>query len=240
MQVSVQRFPICALAAVGLLAPLLAFGQATVQNLSGTLSAQRSDGQVRLLSEKSEVKVGDVLSTERDSYALLRFSDGGQVTLRPNSQVRIDTYQYNENLPTRDNFAMSLLKGGLRSLTGLIGKRGNQNAYRMSTATATIGIRGTTFTAIYEPPGSPDSKDKGSLPPGVYVSVTDGRVAMIAGGIEQLLIAGQTGFSSSLNLAPRIVPPPPNLPQVAPPPAFSQTLKPSILNAGSSAECIIQ
>jgi hypothetical protein len=240
MQVSTHRMVLGALAALVVCAPLLAFGQATVQNLSGILSAQRSDGQVRLLSEKSEVKVGDVLSTERDTYALLRFSDGGQVTLRPNSQVRIDTYQYNENLPTRDSFAMSLLKGGLRSLTGLIGKRGNQNAYRMSTATATIGIRGTTFTAIYEPPGPPDSKGKGTLPPGVYVSVTDGRVAMIAGGIEQLLIAGQTGFSSNLNLAPRIVPPPPNLPRVAPPPSFSQTLKPSILNAGSSAECMVQ
>jgi len=238
MQVSAHRLVFAASAAL-LWLPSLAFGQATVQNLSGTLSAQRSDGQVRLLSEKSEVKVGDVLSTERDSYALLRFSDGGQVTLRPNSQVRIDTYQYNENLPTRDSFAMSLLKGGLRSLTGLIGKRGNQNAYRMSTATATIGIRGTTFTAIYEPPGPPDSKGKGALPPGVYVSVTDGRVAMIAGGIEQLLIAGQTGFSSNLNLPPRIVPPPPNLPRMAPPPAFSQA-KPSTLNGGSSAECIVQ
>jgi hypothetical protein len=240
MQVSAHRLVFGALAAAALWTPLHAFGQATVQNLSGTLSAQRSDGQVRLLSEKSEVKVGDVLSTERDSYALLRFSDGGQVTLRPSSQVRIDTYQYTENQPTRDGFAMSLLKGGLRSLTGLIGKRGNQNAYRMTTATATIGIRGTTFTAIYEPPGSPDSKGQGTLPPGVYVTVTDGRVAMISGDAEQLLIAGQTGFSSSLNLAPRIVPPPPNLPQVTPPPGFSQTLKPSILNAGSSAECIVQ
>jgi hypothetical protein len=238
MQRSVKPLSVVALAALGLLVPLLALAQATVQNLSGTLFAQRADGQVRLLAEKSEVKVGDVLSTERDSYALLSFSDGGQVTLRPSSQVSIDTYQYNPNLPTRDNFAMSLLKGGLRSLTGLIGKRGNQSAYRVSTATATIGIRGTTFTAIYEPPGPPQSK--GALPPGVYVSVTDGQVAMISGGIEQLLAAGQTGFSSSLNLAPRIVPPPPNLPRMAPPPNFGQTLKPSILNAGSNTECFVQ
>ena len=238
MQVSPLRHCLRAFAAAALWIPLLAFGQATVQNLSGTLFAQRPDGQVRLLAEKSEVRVGDVLNTERDSYALLRFSDGGQVTLRPNSQVRVDAYQYNENLPTRDSFAMSLLKGGLRSLTGLIGKRGNQNAYRVSAATATIGIRGTTFTAIYEPPGPPQSK--GALPPGVYVSVTDGRVAMISGGAEQLLIAGQTGFSSSLTLPPRIVPPPPNLPQVVPPPSFGQTLKPTTLNAGSSMECVIQ
>ncbi len=226
-----------ALAAAALSLPLAAFGQATVQNLSGTLYAQRADGQVRLLSEKSEVKVGDVLSTERDSYALLRFSDGGQVTMRPNSQVRIDNYQYTETAPARDGFAMSLLKGGLRSLTGLIGKRGNQNAYRMTTATATIGIRGTTFTAIHIPPG-PANKD--GPPPGVYVSVSDGRVAMISGGVEQLLAAGQTGFSAGLKLAPAIVPPPPNLPRITPPAGFGQALRPSILNAGGSTECIVQ
>jgi hypothetical protein len=36
-------------------------------------------------------------------------------------------------------------------LTGLIGKRGNQEAYRLQTATATIGIRGTQFIAELVP-----------------------------------------------------------------------------------------
>jgi FecR-like protein len=241
MQVSAPRL-IRAFAAAALLAPLLAFAQGTVQYLSGTLSAQKPDGSVRVLAEKSSVAVGEVITTQRDSYAQLRFSDGGQVTLRPETQVRIESYAYEEGRPDRDNFAMQLFKGGLRSLTGLIGKRSNnRNAYRMVTSTATIGIRGTDYTAIDVPaPPSGQKPPPGALPPGVYVTVVDGTIAFISGGVEQRVGVGQAAFSSNINLPPRLIPPPPNLPQVNPPPGFGQGLKPTSINAGSSMECIVQ
>jgi len=133
MQISASNL-LRGLAATALLAPLLAFAQGTVQYLSGTLSVQRPDGSVKVLAERSSVAVGDVITTQRDSYAQLRFSDGGQVTLRPETQVKIESYAYDEGRPDRDSFAMQLFKGGLRSLTGLIGKRNNnRNAYRMVT-----------------------------------------------------------------------------------------------------------
>lgn len=230
-----------ALAALVLLAPLLALAQGTVQYLSGTLSAQRPDGTVRVLAERSSISVGDVITTQRDSYAQLRFSDGGQVTLRPETQVRIETYAYDEGRPERDSFAMQLFKGGLRSLTGLIGKRGNnRNAYRMVTSTATIGIRGTDYTAIDIPPPPSGQTPPGSLAPGVYVTVADGAIAFISGGVEQLVGVGQAAFSSSFNQPPKLIPPPPNLPQVTPPPSFGQGLKPTSINAGQNMECVVQ
>src|SRR5213592_1799148 len=200
MQVSAPRLFVRALAAAALLAPLLAFAQATVQHLSGTLSVQRPDGSVGALAERSNVFVGDVISTERDSYAQLRFTDGGQVTLRPSTQVKIDAYGYDAGRPERDNFAMQLFKGGLRSLTGLIGKRtNNRNAYRMVTSTATIGIRGTDYSAIDIPAPLPgQSLPPASPPPGVYVTVADGQIAFIAGGVEQLVGVGQVAFSSNV------------------------------------------
>ena len=242
MQVSAPRLFARALAAAALLAPLLAFGQATVQNLSGTLSVQRPDGSMLALAERSSVFVGDVISTERDSYAQLRFTDGGQVTLRPNTQIKIETYTYEEGRPDRDSLAMQLFKGGLRSLTGLIGKRTtNRNAYRMVTSTATIGIRGTDYSAIDIPVPPPGRSAPTNLPPpGVYVTVADGQVAFISGGVEQLVGIGQVGFSSNINLPPTLVPPPPNLPQVSPPPSFGQALKPTSINAGLSMECVVQ
>jgi hypothetical protein len=242
MQVSAPRLFARALAAAALLAPLLAFGQGTVQHLSGTLSAQRPDGSVRALAERSSVSVGDVISTERDSYAQLRFTDGGQVTLRPNTQVRIETYSYEEGRPERDNFAVQLFKGGLRALTGLIGKRTtNRNAYRMVTSTATIGIRGTDYSAIDIPAPPPGQSAPPDLPPpGVYVSVADGQVAVVSGGVEQLVGIGQVAFSGNISLPPRLVPPPPNLPQVTPPPSFGQSFKPTSINAGANMECVVQ
>ena len=231
-----------ALAAIALLAPLLAFAQGTVQYLSGTASVQRTDGSVGVLAESSKVSVGDVVTTQRDTYAQLRFSDGGQVTLRPETQVKIEAYAYEEGRPERDNFAMQLFKGGLRSLTGLIGKRSNnRNAYRMVTSTATIGIRGTDYTAVQIAPPPPGQKPPpNSLAPGVYVTVAEGAIAFIAGGFEQLVGVGQAAFSSNLNLPPQLIPPPPNLPKVTPPPSFGQGFKSSAINAGSSMECVVQ
>jgi hypothetical protein len=242
MQVSALGFLLRTLAASALLAPLFALAQGTVQNLSGTLSVQRSDGSVRALAERSSVFAGDVISTERDSYAQLRFTDGGQVTLRPNTQIKIETYAYEEGRPDRDNFAMQLFKGGLRTLTGLIGKRTtNRGAYRMVTSTATIGIRGTDYSAIDIPAPPPGQNAPPNEPaPGVYVTVADGEIAFISGGVEQAVGVGQVAFSSNINLPPRLVPPPPNLPQVTPPPSFGQALKPTSINAGSSMECVVQ
>lgn len=241
MQISASNL-LRGLAATALFVPFFAFAQGTVQYLSGTLSVQRPDGSVKVLAERSSVAVGDVITTQRDSYAQLRFSDGGQVTLRPETQVKIESYAYDEGRPDRDSFAMQLFKGGLRSLTGLIGKRSNnRNAYRMVTSTATIGIRGTDYSAIDIPAPPPGQKPPaGSLAPGVYLSVADGAVVMTSGGTEQIFTAGQFGYSSNINQPPKIIPPPPNLPQVTPPPSFGQSLKPTSINAGSNMECVVQ
>ncbi len=118
----------------------------TVQQLAGTVSVQKADGSLRMLSRSSAVVKGDTLNTERDSYAQVHFSDGAIVTLKPNTRLRIEDYVFEQVEPIRDNSAFALLKGGLRMVTGLIGKRGNQDALRVGTVTATIGIRGTTFS----------------------------------------------------------------------------------------------
>jgi hypothetical protein len=220
------------LAAV-LLAPLLALAQGQVQHLSGTLHVQRADGSVRLLSEKSQVIQGDVVSTERDSYAQIKLTDGGQITLRPNTQIRIEGYQFSEQEPDKDNFVFALLKGGMRAVTGLIGKRANRDAYKLRTATATVGIRGTDFNAIEVPPNAP-----GQPAPGVYVVVSDGLVVLTSGGQELLGAAGQTMYASSPNVPPVIIPPPPNLPDIKPPQSFSSS-NPTTINGGQGNACAI-
>lgn len=221
------------LAAV-LLAPLLASAQGHVQHLSGTMYVQRSDGSIRLLSEKSRVQVGDVVSTERETYAQLKMTDGGRITLRPNSQIRIDGYQFSEAEPEKDNFVFALLKGGLRAVTGLIGKRVDRDAYRLRTATATVGIRGTDFNVIDVPPGT----GSGAPAPGVYVVVSDGLVVLTSGGAELLAAAGQVAYANDPGLPAVIVPLPPNLPEIDPPASFGSD-NPTTINGGQGNACTI-
>lgn len=117
---------------------------ARVQTATGVISVERPDGARQILAVGSEVRSGDVLRTERESTAGLRFTDGTQVTLRPNTRIALEGYNYDVETPAGDNFAMRLLKGGMRTVTGLLGKR-RPEAFAVRAITATVGIRGTDF-----------------------------------------------------------------------------------------------
>ena len=129
---------------------VLAQAAGTVIHLSGTLSVQRPDGSVRILSQKSEVLQGDTLTTQRDSYAQISFTDGSSMTMRPNTQMKIEQYTFVQDRPQEDSSFLRLVKGGLRTVTGLVGKRGNQDAYKIGTNTATIGIRGSSAITCHD------------------------------------------------------------------------------------------
>ena len=77
------------------------------------------DGGTRILAQKSEILLSDMLTTQKDSFAQINFTDGSSVTLRPNSTLRIEQYQFDKAKPEADNLSMRLLKGGLRVLDGL-------------------------------------------------------------------------------------------------------------------------
>jgi hypothetical protein len=122
----------------------------TVVQLSGPLMARKASGAVKILSLKSEVESGDTLVTEKNTYALVRFIDNSEITLKPSTTMKIDSYAFDNAKPDQDSANFSLVKGGLRSVTGLLGKR-NKEKFELKTPSATIGIRGTTFIADYIP-----------------------------------------------------------------------------------------
>src|SRR3989338_8684390 len=115
--------------------------------MSGSLVAKRADGTIKIMGAKADVLAGDVLGTAKDSYAQIQMNDGAKMTLRPNSNLKIVDYHFNKQDPQSDSAVFGLLKGGLRSVSGLVGKRGNPDAYKMQTKVATVGIRGTDFSA---------------------------------------------------------------------------------------------
>lgn len=179
-----------------------------VTHLSGTLSAKRADGTSKLLAVKSEVAEGDTLSTEAETYARVKFADGGEVVLRPGTQLKIASYAYNAAKPEGDNIVMSMFKGGLRAVTGLVGKRSREKV-SFETTTATIGIRGTHFGALLCQNDCGGVPTTGGTPPpnGLHVDVTNGAIVMTnpAGTVQ--INAGQFGFVPNANTPPMIVPP---------------------------------
>lgn len=103
-----------------------------VAALSDVVVAQASNGDSRVLSLRSAIREGDLISTSDRAYARIRFSDQSEILVSPNSLVRIDTMRSDETQPAQDGFASSLIKGGLRAVTGLLARRNPLN-YRLST-----------------------------------------------------------------------------------------------------------
>lgn len=217
-----MRKALVLLAALGLAFAAQAEQAGTVTHLSGTLSVKRADGAAKVLSVKSEVREGDVLTTESDTYARIKFADNSEVVLRPNSQLKIDSYRYNQAAPEKDNVLLSMLKGGLRAVTGLIGKR-NHDKVNFSTTTATIGIRGTHWGMLLCQNDCGGVPTTSGQPPanGLHVDVADGAIVVRNGAGQLQLSAGQFGFVAGPGTLPVLVPPQNGI-QVTMPSSISQ------------------
>lgn len=112
----------------------------------GGVKAVDADGVGRRLRRGAKVFSGDTINTASNGRAQVRFSDGSFVSLVPNTEFEIEDYAFGEEAEEERGF-FKLLKGGLRTLTGKIGKKFRKN-YKLATPVATIGIRGTWLRAV--------------------------------------------------------------------------------------------
>ncbi len=152
------------------LASAAALADGTLTHLSGAVSVQKADGSSATGNVGTRILTGDTVVTGARSYVRMEMTDGGEMVLRPESQLKLEAYAFNADRSGEDSLVMRMLKGGMRTVTGLISKRGNRDAYQLRTSTATIGIRGTQFDLrVCE-------GNCGALPNGTYVAVRFGAV----------------------------------------------------------------
>lgn len=124
-----------------------AAGVARVDFATGNVTALGADGRSRPLAKGAEIEVGETIATQQ-GRAQLRFADGAYMSLQPQTEFKVEEFKFAGKADGSENIVMNLLKGGMRTITGLIG-RTNRNAYRLKTDVATIGIRGTEYTVRY-------------------------------------------------------------------------------------------
>lgn len=103
---------------------------------------------VRNLRMGDTVNQGETIQTKPMSSVILRFEDGQVVALAANSAFKIDSYVFNRAEPTKSNVLMTLVVGGMRAATGLIGKAKPENV-NYKAGNATIGVRGTDITFMF-------------------------------------------------------------------------------------------
>lgn len=157
-------------------ASVLAAPVGSVLAVAGDVVAQRAGQEVRL-SLGAGLENGDVLQVGPASVLQVRFIDESIVSLRANSTFKIEDFRYTKNAAD-DRSIFGLVKGGMRTITGLIGKSNPKN-YAITGVTATIGIRGTHFTVVSCDTAAPcKNPDDTEVPAGLYGGVTDGRIAV--------------------------------------------------------------
>ncbi|MGB1109642.1 MAG: FecR domain-containing protein [Gammaproteobacteria bacterium] len=160
-----------------------------------------ADGNKRLLKRGDLLRSGDRVITQGSGYAQVRYRDGALMSIRPGTDFRIDEFHFEGRQDGQERSFFSVLKGGLRTITGLIGKKNKLN-YRVSTPIATIGIRGTHYgmrlcgasdclpaEALEGDGGAAQAAD-----PGLYVEVKQGATAVSNSAGEQVFGAGQNYY----------------------------------------------
>ena len=110
---------------------------------SATVNVVRGGERIRLVAGAT-VGAGDSVVTGADSYAQIRFSDDALVALKPDTEFRIERFNFAGRQDGSEAAVFRLVRGGFRTLTGQIGKL-NRDQYQLLTTQATIGIRGTHY-----------------------------------------------------------------------------------------------
>lgn len=184
-----------------------------VEYVSGQVQVTSSAGRPHSLRKGDVVNEGDTLTAAASSAAQIRMRDGGIVAVRPDTTMKFDSFKFSGKEDGSEEYFVSLFKGGFRAITGLIGRL-NKQTYRITTPTATIGIRGTDHETIVVAPGSPLAA---TVPPGTYNKVNKGETSVTNDYGTVFVLPNQMGYAASgrapelqpLNLNIFVVPPPP-------------------------------
>lgn len=193
---------------VALLATIAMMAPAHASTLQAAGVIVSSDGDTSLsrtgqitspAGRLQEVFAGDRLLTGSNGRISLRFSDGMQMNLGPASQLSIDDYLHNDQ---GDRGWFDLIRGSLRTVTGLIGKR-SAKSFRLKTPTAVIGVRGTDFSVVQRDchAGQCTSPTLGAM----EVTVASGAIDVANGSGQVRVKAGQTARIGNLGAKPVLV-----------------------------------
>ena len=125
---------------------------------------------------------GAAFTTGADGQVSIKFEDGQVAVIAPNSQFVATTYVFNKTKVADSNILLSLTRGGLRFVSGMIATT-NREKFAVRTNTATIGVRGSDGSIALGGDGS------------IIASTSAGAVTLTVGGVTVTIPVGATSFS---------------------------------------------
>lgn len=168
---------------------LTAVGRVTIVRGAASIEAVRN---TQLLS-------GDQIELGATSNAQIHLTDQTVIALRSDTTFRLTDYVFQVQEGGQRRAFFDLIKGGMRTVSGAIGKFPRQQDYRVTTPTSTIGIRGTHYKLAHTPDGT-------------YGGVTEGRISVtnrsgesVFGGDQYFRVADRDSRAQQLIGPPTIL-----------------------------------
>jgi FecR-like protein len=159
-----------------------------VATLTGTASVIRNQNTIPL-KLKDDIYLNDVVATFADSTLGITFNDETTFHLNASASITIDNFVY-ENGGKQNSALFDVTKGTVAFVASAVAKTGNM---KISTPTATLGIRGTTGLVEVNGAGSGAHNIKLYPDPDGHVGTID--VADRNGARLGTLNQGSSGFT---------------------------------------------
>ena len=164
----------------------------SVATVTGKATVTRDDKTIPL-KVKDDIYLNDVVQTAASSSLGLTFSDGTTFNLKANAQITIDTFVY-EDGGKQNAGVFDVAKGTVAFVAAAVAKTGDM---KITTPTATLGIRGTS--GLVEVPEGASAASTNNVNVKLYPDA-DGRVGRIevndrAGAQLGFLTQGSSGFA---------------------------------------------
>jgi hypothetical protein len=163
-----------------------------VATLTGSATVRRNN-QASALQLKDDIFLNDMLQTSANSALGVTFNDATTFHLSANARITVDTYVYEDG--GKQNAAIfDVAKGTVAFVAAAVAKTGDM---KISTPTATLGIRGTT--GLVEVPEGASATSRNNVAIKLYPDA-DGKVGRIevndrAGARLGFLTQGASGFA---------------------------------------------
>ncbi len=113
----------------------------------GQVSAFLPNQEKRSLSRKAVIYKEDTVESDKSSTAQINLTDGTLLAIAENTKIQIEKYNYDKKEPSKDSYVTNLAKGGLRTITGEIGKN-KPDQTQTKTPVATLTTLGTDYSVI--------------------------------------------------------------------------------------------
>ena len=171
--------------------------------VDGEVKIISAEGEVRAAQKGEEVAQGETIRTSAFAFAQLKMVDDGVIVVRPDTELKIAAFIYTGKADGTERSLISLLKGGFRAITGVIGQANKEN-YEIQTPTAIIRIRGTDHEPFYIPAAIPGQATLAEQ--GTYDRVSSGASVIFNESGMVVINPNQVGFAPNpLSAAPIIL-----------------------------------